>query len=200
MVIIDYIENLQLTDDEESKHFNELRSLNYLAQGLWFLRDQVHNIEAQISSRVDKNKRVRIFGNAPEMKGIPQDLVACAFHWYAVSACNYVKMVGWLANNGDSTRARGYMEHVLPQIYLWRHKVAAHFAMIDPRKDDNAADLAKSVMFPISFDDAAFYASSLILTQSSGGKSSTSRQDMRWSLSHTHRRLITRYWPSKQAN
>ena len=92
------------------------------------------------------------------------------------------------------------MERVLPQVYLWRHKVAAHFAIIDPRKADNAADLAKSVMFPISFDDDAFYANSLILTQTSGGKSSTSRQDMRWSLTYTHRSLIPRYWPSKQTD
>ena len=196
-MIIDYVDKLELTNDEASKHFNELRSLDYLAHGLWFLHNQVHKIEAQISARVDKNKRVFIFGNAPEMKGIPQDLVACAFHWYAVSACNYVKMVGWLASNSDSSKAREYMERVLPQVYLWRHKVAAHFAIIGPRKNDNAADLAKSVMFPISFDDDAFYANSLTLTQSSGGKSSTSRQDMCWSLTHTHHELTPRYWPTR---
>ncbi len=63
------------------------------------------------------------------MKGIPQDLVACYFHWYAVTVCNYAKLVGWLANDGDSIKAREYMERVLPQVYLWRHKVAAHFAI-----------------------------------------------------------------------
>ena len=198
MATIDYIDKLELTDDEASKHFNELHSLGYLAHGLWFLYDQILKIEDQINERAGKNKRVFHYGNSPDLEGIPQDLVACAFHWYAVSACNYVKMIGWLVSNSDSTKAREYMERVLPQVYLWRHKVAAHFAIIDPRKDDNAADLAKSVMFPISFDDDAFYANSLTLTQSSGGKSSISCQDMRWSLTHTHRSLILRYWPSKQ--
>jgi hypothetical protein len=192
---IDYKDNFVLPDDEA--HSNELRSLRYLACGLWFLYDQVQKVEAEVAKRVGDGKQVFIYGNDPQLEGIPQDLVACAFHWYAVSACNYVKMIGWLANAGDSNKAREYMECVLPQVYLWRHKVAAHFAIIDPRKDDNAADMAKSVMFPISFDDGAFYANSLTLTQSSGGKTSSSRQDMRWSLTHTHRNLILRYWPSK---
>ena len=132
------------------------------------------------------------------MKGIPQDLVACSFHWYAVTVCNYAKLVGWLANDGDSIKAREYMERVLPQVYLWRHKVAAHFAIIDPqtkgRHPDTAADLAKGVMFTLSFDDDAFYANSLGLTMTQKGKSSTSRHDMRWSLTYTHRNLISRYW------
>lgn len=198
MIVIDHIDSIILNDEEETRCFNELHSLQYLSQGLWFLYRQVQSIETKIADNIEKDKKVLIFGNAPELKNIPQSLVVCAFHWYSVSVCNYVKLVGWLANNNDSTKAREYMERVLPQVYLWRHKVAAHFAIINPRKDDSAADLAKSVMFPISFEDDAFYTNSLKLTQSSGGKTSTSRQDMRWSLTHTHNSLIPRYWPPEQ--
>lgn len=173
-------------------------SLHYLASGLWFLNEQVSKIETLIASKTPDGKRVFHFGNSPNLAGIPQDLVACAFHWYAVTACNYVKMVGWLANNGDSNKAREYMEEVLPEVYLWRHKVAAHFARIDPHKDDNAADLAMSVIFPVSYDNDAFYTGSFTLTISAGGKQSTSRQDMRWSVTQTHKELIRRYWPSSQ--
>lgn len=198
MVKIDHIDNLELTDDEVAKYFNELRSLDYLAQGLWFLYYQVQRIEAKITEDMGTKKQVFIFGNAPRLKAIPQDLVACAFHWYAVTVCNYVKMIGWLTHSGDSAKARDYLKQVIPPVKVWRDKVGAHFARISPLKDDTPADLAKSVMFPISFDDDAFYAGSLTLTQSSGGKSSTSRRDIRWSLTHTHRNLIPRYWPSKQ--
>lgn len=198
MIVIDHIESLELNNDEESKYFNDLHSLQYLSQGLWFLYNQVHKIEAKIAEDIGKDKKVLMYGNVPELKEISQSLVACAFHWYAVSVCNYVKLVGWLAYNNDSTQASKYMKRVLPQVYLWRNKVAAHFARINPRKEDNAADLAKSVMFPISFNDEAYYSNSFILTQSSGGKSSTSRKDMRWSLTHTHSSLIPRYWPSEQ--
>ena len=196
-MFIDYVDKLQLSEKEAEKHFNELNSLRYLASGLRFLYNQVLKIETQVVERTPKNKRVFLFGNSPDLERTPQDLVACAFHWYAVTVCNYAKLIGWLANSGDSKKAREYMEHVLPQVYLWRNKVAAHFAIIDPRKKDNAADLAMSVIFPISFDDDAFFANSLTLTQSSGGKASSSHQDMRWSLTHTHRNLILRYWPPK---
>ena len=194
MRVIDYIANLKLSDEQEQGHFNELRSLSYLATGLRFIYEQVRRVEAEVIKRLPKSKQVTILGNAPEMQGVNQDLVACAFHWYAVTACNYVKMVGWLANDGDSREAREYMQTVLPQVYLWRHKVAAHFAIIDPQRRDNAADLAMSVMFPISFDNGAFYTGSFTLTITKGGTKSTSRQDMRWSLTHTHRDLVDRYW------
>ncbi len=189
MRVIDHIATLKLSDEQEKGYFNELRSLDYLARGLWFLCDQIQKVEAEVVNRVGNG--YWSFGNAPEMRGIDQNLVACAFHWYAVTVCNYVKMVGWLANSGDSNRAREYMECVLPQVYLWRHKVAAHFAIIDPRRDDSAADLARSVMFPIFFCDDAFYAGSLPII----GKLYTGHQNMRWSLTHTHRDLIPRYWP-----
>ena len=102
MRVIDHIANLKLSDEQEKGHFNKLRSLAYLATGLRFLYEQVQRVEADVIKRLPKDKQLVIFGNAPEMQGINQDLVACAFHWYAVTACNYVKMVGWLANNGDT--------------------------------------------------------------------------------------------------
>jgi hypothetical protein len=96
-----YIDRLQVSEEEEKKRANELSSLRYLVRGLSFLYDQILKIETQIADRTPKGKRVFHFGNSPNLEGIPQDLVACAFHWYAVTVCNYVKMVGWLANNGD---------------------------------------------------------------------------------------------------
>lgn len=109
-------------------------------------------------------------------------------------------MVGWLAAGGDSTKADDYVRRVLPAVHIWRNKVGAHFAKVKPKKEDIPADLALSVLFPISFGGDAFYAGSLILSLGKGGKSSTSRRDMRWSLTHAHRELIGRYWPSQDAS
>lgn len=198
MTVIDHVANLKLSDEQEKGHFNELRALAYLAKGLGFLYGQVQRVEAEVTKRLSNDKQVYIFGNVPQMLGIDQDLVACAFHWYAVTVCNYVTMVGWLANNGDSNKAREYMKHVLPEVYVWRHKIAAHFAIVDRRSDDSAADLAMSVIFPIFFDRDAFYTGPFRLTITKGGKQSTSRQGLRWSLTHTHCDLIHRYWPETQ--
>lgn len=174
---------------------NELNSLAYLRQGLQFLNWQVERIEEKILEELDPNLRAFIFGNHPALRSVPQGMVACAFHWYAVSACNYVRLVGWLAYEGDSKKANDYVRRVLPAVNLWRNKVAAHFARTVPRPEDTAADLAASVMFPIAFDDKAFHANTLTIAMRRGGQSSSSRTDMRWSLTHTHRDLAQRYWP-----
>ena len=94
-MIIDYIDKLELPDNKAVTQFNEFRSLDYLATGLRFLYERVHRLEAEANKIIPKNKTVFVYGNVPQMQGINQDLVACAFHWYAVTACNYVKMVGW---------------------------------------------------------------------------------------------------------
>jgi hypothetical protein len=203
-MLIDYVDNLQISSEDAKKHSNEINSLRCLASGLWFLYDQILNTETQIAERIPKNKRISYFGNAPDLEGVPQDLVTCSFHWYAVTVCNYVKMVGWLANNGNSNKALEYVKHILPEVYLWRNKVAAHFAIIDPEKDptkknfDTAADLAIGVISQIPYEHDAFYAGSLTLSLTTGNMRSSSRQDMRWSLTDTHKKLIPRYWPSKE--
>ena len=72
--------------------------------------------------------------------------------------------------------------------------MGAHFALTDPRPGDTPAVLAASVMHPVSFDDDAFYVSSLTLSMSFGRSSKhQSRQDMRWSLTRTHQQLLSRY-------
>lgn len=197
-MIIDHIDNLKLTDSQVRNSYNELHSLDYLAKGLEFLYDQVQKLEGEVIKRVGNDRQVYLYGNAREFRGIPLGLVACAFHWYAVTVCNYVKMVGWLANGGNSKKAREYMERVLPQVYLWRNKVGAHFARHTPKltgkNKDTPADLAMSVMFPIGFINDAFYASPFKLSLRQSGRLSTT-QNMQWSLTHTHRALIPRYWP-----
>ena len=199
-IILDHADDLELPHEIAAGRFNELRSLEYLAQGLWFLYVQVKNMEDEVTKRLDKNRRCFLYGNAPELSGVPMGLVACAFHWYATSACNYVRLVGWLVSGGDSAHAIRYVSRVIPEVKIWRDKVGAHFARVNPSKQDCPADLAFSVMFPVGFEDDAFYAASLQLGMGQGGQISTSRGDMRWSLTHTHLDLSNRYWPATVAN
>lgn len=195
LVTLDRVENLQLSDKDAAQHANELNSLAYLGQGLGFLYGQVKKIEDGINAQLNPNLHVSMFGNAPGLRDTPQGLVACAFHWYAVSICNYVRLVGWLTHDADKKQAEEYVERVLPAVFIWRNKVAAHFAITAPRSEDTPADLAASIMFPISFDDDAFYAATMKLAMRRAGTASASREDMRWSLTHTHKNLSTRYWP-----
>ncbi len=189
-MMLDHIDKLELSGDAADKYGNELRPLSYLSEGLYYLYKQVKGIEVTVAPKPNPKMRVSIFGNEPQ-KG----LVVCAFHWYAVTICNYVRLIGWLTHGEDKHQATEYVKRVIPAVYLWRNKVAAHFSITDPQKEDTPADLAKSVMSLISFDDDAYFADSLTLSMRRKGTTSTSRQDMRWSLTHTHENLSTRYWP-----
>jgi hypothetical protein len=211
-MIIDHVDELELPCEAEAKYGNELISLAYLSEGLRFLYRNVSKIEQGIIARLPANSHCFLYGAGandeqkrselpPEIRGqVPSldkrqlALVACSFHWYAVSAYNYALLVGWLASGGDSTKAKSYARRVLGPVSVWRHKVGAHFAQVAPR-GDSMADLAASVMFPIAFVDDAFVAHPFMLVKGDNRGQSTSRDDMRWSLTHTHRALAARYWP-----
>jgi len=194
-MIIDYCENIDLPQDVVEAHPNDLSASAYLADGLRFLHRQVKRIEERVREQVGPDMRTAFVGRPPPFEWIPLGLVACSFHWYAVSACNLTRLIGWLSYKEDSSKATAYVERVIPEVRLWRNKVAAHFARTDPRAGDTLADLVASVMVPVGFDDDAFYTQPFSLTLGGAGKRSTTRRDMRWSLTHVHRQLCRRYWP-----
>jgi hypothetical protein len=193
-VVLDHVDGLSLSASHARRYGNELRSLDYLAQGLTFLNRQVASFEDQVRQRTGPGY-VLLVGNHPLLEGVPQGLIACAFHWYAVSACNYSRLVGWLANGEDKDRALDYVRSVVPKVKIWRDKVGAHFARVKPGNRDSLADLITSVMFPIAFENGAFCTGAVTLIVKRSRKASSSRTDMRWSLTETHAALTTRYWP-----
>ena len=202
-MIIDHHDDLGLSDEEVERYHNQLVSLECLATGLDFLGRQVQTIEAIVIDELKRtglwgeNKRLGFSINIPGLNRATRDLVTCAFHWYSVTACNYVRLVGWLASGGDSKEANAYTVRVIPSVKTWRDKVGAHFALVSPKeKKDTHADLAMSVMPPLSFEDDAFCVGLFTLNVVSEGGESSSSASMKWSLTHTHRRLTSRYWPS----
>ena len=148
-MILDYVDNLELSDNDRDKFHNELRSLSYLSVGLSYLAHQVRSVEKEVLERLPESSSHFIYGDAPDLEGVPQDLVACSFHWYSVSAYNYVLLVGWLTQGRTYDLAKQYVESVIPEVYGWRNKVGAHFARAYPREGrhaDSEADLSWSVL------------------------------------------------------
>lgn len=196
-MILDAVDGLELPDTAVAARGNELRSLAYLWEGLEFLNKQVVKAEVELCKRLDcENKKVVVMGNHPAFTGIPMPLIASSFHWYAVSVCNYVRLVGWLTHGQDDVTAAKYMERVLQRVLLWRDKVASHFAITKPkpsgRRADSDADLAQSVMFPVGWSDRRLVASPLTLSLRRAGVASTAR-NMQWSLAETHDDMRARY-------
>lgn len=134
-------------------------------------------------------------------------LVGCAFNWFAISLISYLRLVsllglkaerGWsnsdlgTPENRQEIKDRGdaYVSGVAPNVYRWRNKVAAHFAMTDPRADDNALTLQLSIMDMVAFRSPYFYVGAVQLRQGSH------QSDLpAWSLTQTFEELAPRFWP-----
>lgn len=211
-IILDHIISLEVTQDV---CFNEIGSLQSLRLGLLQLAIHVGKLEKPI--RDDETKRqlkVLSFGNVPGTDRTQNLLLPCYFHWFGVSLCNYIRLVGFVKGlvMGRITRkhlqdkkgfrrikeeCKAYIDAVaeVKDVIVWRNKVAAHFAITDPREEDNIATLDMSVISPVSFSDGRFRVNSMTLSRTGAdGKSYTSELPS-WSITEIYERLATRYWP-----
>lgn len=189
-MILDYTDNLQIKD--HTKYLNEINQLVYLKQGLCLLFNEVKQLEYKLQKEPYSTIG---FGNIPGLEWIPWGLLTCYFHWYSVSLCNYVKLVGWIfadANQNISPKdlAKKYMEEVLPEVYIWRHKVGAHYAKSDKRKDLENEML--STMLQITIDQDRFYAGQWksIVTVNDNVYESEFKP---WSLTKIHETMVNRF-------
>ena len=180
-----------------SHYANQFGVLRTLETGLDYLNLQVSKIEEEARRRLDaENKMVFSVGNDPWLMDLPLSLIGCCFRWYSVTACDYVRLIGWLAYGDDVERVLRYQHKVIPEVSIWRNKVGAHAAIIDPRPADTPADLfVTSMPWDVAFDDDSFIAAAGYLRVWFGSEEggSASREDMAWRLTTTHRQLAERY-------
>jgi hypothetical protein len=193
-VILDHVEHIELPAAEEEEHYAAIQALARLGEGLFWAYGQVAAEEGLARARAAKDDvRVALVGGV--LDPLPLGLLSCAFQWYAVSACNYAQLVGWLATR-DTSSAKEYVRGVMPRLLNYRNKIAAHFAMTDPRRD-NEADLVASVMTQIIFAHGRLCAAALSVTVDGvDGQEMKASRDFSWSLALQHERLIPRYWPA----
>ncbi len=190
---------LDLPNEQANEFHGELQSLSYLTSGLFLLYHQTKKFEAKVLERRAERKGAPILftygSHPPGMEDIPQDLVACFFHWYAVSICNFVWVVGWIGSRVGATylSVNEYALGVIPEVVNYRNKVAAHFAKVKPKRGESKLDRDASVIFPIGFSDA-FEAGSWTLGRTVEGAREESTIKP-WKLTEVHEDLIPRYWP-----
>lgn len=198
-MILDHVDMLELPDSMVGRCGNELCTLWNLAVGLDYLYRQVDKVERAMIDQVQGKLKIMTAGNIP---GVPNEmlaLVTCAFHWYGVSACNYAWLVGWLARQADTNRRKPqkYAHDVIPAIVTYRHKVAAHLATVAPG-DDTPADIAATLLFPVTLTDEGFHVGGVSVTMTKDGHRTRSKHDFQWNLTATHRELRKRYWPQSE--
>jgi hypothetical protein len=192
-LVLDHLDNLQLPEETADRHFDATMALARLGEGLFWLHGTVGELERRArADAVPEDVKLAVVGGILDSQ--PLGLLSCAFQWYAVSACNYAQLVGWLTTGNPET-AKQYMKRVLPRVSQFRNKVAAHFALTDPRRD-NEADLAASVMTQVVYAHGRLCAATLSPMVKDGKREISASRDLSWSLTVAHERLMPRYWPS----
>ena len=196
--VLDYIDQITVPGDVFKEPANEYWALISLSRGLDFLAKQVIQCESVVRKRVNPtgNLKVLSFGNLPEFDGLPMGLVTCAFHWYAISACQYVRTVGVIAKSYEpkSPEPIKYVESIIPEVKAFRDKVAAHFAWASQNKKDNDAERMASIFPSVIWSDDHFVVGGHQITVRKGSQASNSGCLTPWSISVVHQRLSERYW------
>jgi hypothetical protein len=191
-LILDHIDSLRLSEADAARHFDSTMALARLGDGLFWLHRTVAELERRAQTdAAPEDVRLAVAGGI--LDRLPLGLLSCIFQWYAVSACNYAQLVGWLAA-GNPDGAKKYVKRVMPRLVEYRNKVAAHFALTDPRRD-NEADLAASVMTQVVYAHGRLCAAALTTVVTAGNQEMTASRDLSWSLTLAHERLLPRYWP-----
>lgn len=199
VTILDHIDNITVPGNVFQEPVNEYWALICLRHGMEFLYDQAHRCDQAVQQQVNPDGNVRFFGggNLPEFDQVPKTLLTCGFHWYAISACQYVKTVGAIALKQDPSRPlpKDYAKEIIPEVVAFRDKVAAHFAWTTENNQDNDAERLASILPALTFSDDSFHVGGLTVAVRHGGRASNSETIKPWSLCNVHQALRKRYWP-----
>jgi hypothetical protein len=214
LYIIDKVLDIKISPD---KYNNEFNALMQLKTGMIALYNSVRPTENNILQQT-QGKKVFFFGQINLVPPEVDALLPCYFHWFGNSLCNYARLTGYIVarEQGHVTDEDLQLEperkkikevcdnyvKTLPEIQevlKWRNKVSAHFALTDPRIDDNIATLEASIIYPVGFEDERFRTGTMVFSK---GDSSVSHDSEipRWSLTELFEILANRFWPDVTFN
>lgn len=200
VTILDHIDSIAVPGDVFKEPRNEYWALLCLWNGLEYICHQVAKCESVVMQHANPEGkwRVRLVNIFPGLDSTAVALVTCAFHWYAVTACNYARLVGAILYRQDDSLPipPKYVEKVMPEVLGFRDKVGAHFAWATQHSRDNDAERLASVIPPLTFNDDAFYVGDLTSTVRKEGAVSDSGAITPWSVTKVQQRLRERYWPA----
>jgi hypothetical protein len=200
MIIIDAVAKIDLPDDFGLFH-NTVQRLLSQALGLQSIYRQVKQIES-IHAELHEGWRVVELVGSRSLSPPDLSLLECMFHWYSVSACNYVNLIAWIGeeiNFFQTPQAKeSYRREVCGPVKTYRDKVSAHYAITNPSKNDSHADLLYSTFNCPTLMDGRLRTGGINLTVTTGGVASKTTHDTYWSVTEFHESLELRYGPKLQ--
>lgn len=201
VTVLDHLDNITVPGNVFHEPVNEYWALICLRDGMEFLYRQALRCDQDVMQQVNPDGNACFLaGNLPEFRQVPNTLLTCAFDWYSISACQYVRMVGAIAYRVDPNRPLPpkYAEKIIPEVLAFRDKVGAHRAWATENNRDNVAERLASILPPLTFNDDSFYVGSLAVAVRRAGKASNSQAIKPWSLCKVHEALRERYWPAQR--
>ena len=196
--VLDHIDQIKVPGDVFREPANEYWALVYLSEGLRSLARQVVKCEAIVRKRLNSGGTIRLFsyGNMREFNGLPMGLLTCTFQWYAISACQYVRTVGRIAKSQipDGPDPLAYVNEVIPDVKVFRDKVAAHFAWSTSNRKDSDAERMASILPNLAWVDNRFAIGGWSVYLPKGNGVVEPGEIPSWSVSAVHECLSKRYW------
>ena len=159
VTILDHIDNIMVPGRVFENPTNEYWALTFLRQGMEFLNRQAVQCDVTAKRQVNPTGQLNFFSTGNLFPQIPLGLLTCSFHWYAMSAYQYVLTVGAISHRQDRSRPtqNEYVKKVIPEVLVFRDKVAAHFAWAKNDKRDNEAECLASIIPSVTFTKDSFF-------------------------------------------
>ncbi len=155
--ILDYIDNIYI-DEDFPVNVNNMHSLYYLVDGIYDLAKKVRKEELRTFNSYPD---IIFTGNIENWEKLMND-----FNWFSINLINYVRLIGFIdivnknGFNPDNLiknrkaikdHCYKYIIKIIPEIYHYRNKLAAHHALSDPFPNDNIMTLEQSVCNNIAY-------------------------------------------------
>lgn len=194
-IISDHLKGVKLGSNDLS-----VNAVGYLLVGIERLAREVKVREVKLS---ETSVTLSLFSYDED-----DMYISCMFHWFSISLCNYlraVKLVDIIDKenliiysfkdpdviNYVKNTCRDYVISIVPDIYVWRNKVAAHFAGTDP-KNDSLSTIFESLIPAVGYMKGRFY------TNPGRINIEGIESDIpNWSVTDVYEKLTPRFWPEK---
>ena len=197
---LDYIDDINVPGDVFDSPSNEYWALICLKAGMELIANTSNSYDVEARSSLNPKGNVKIFlaGQAVRASKVRLDLLTCMYHWYAISACQYVRTIGAIAHRQDCTKElpHSYVKRIIPEVLSFRDKVAAHFAWFSKHSNDNEAERLASILPPVTYCNDEFQVGQSLFTLTTKGKETSSSKLVPWNIGRIQDRLKERYWPN----
>lgn len=189
---VDYVEGLHVPTKDYGGAIPPLKMLWF---GMSHIYERVKSAQATERGDVWTSVATLAYKADERIGREPYLLVYSMFHWYSVSACNLVGLIGRVLIDSKQTehkRPSGYVDEIIPSVKLWRNKIGAHFAVTTPTKRDSDAMKGLSIYNSIRLRNGVIEVVPLQVRMQDGGRRSEAELK-RWALTEVHEQLDDRF-------